>query len=163
MKVICQECGKELDNTGFIHHDYNDCGRYHLKRAEEILGFNLTLLTNENSSLSERLFAEQSDVLESDAKMTKITETVKRMAELVTCAPVPTDEAINILSKDVEELCGIIKISFVTEDTKTPENPQNVCPAKSCHVNGTVPLSGDSPDAKGREMSCVEKEKGEQK
>jgi hypothetical protein len=37
------------------------------------------------------------------------------MAELVTCAPVPTDEAINILSKDVEELCGIIKISFVTE------------------------------------------------
>jgi len=40
MKSICQECGQELSSWG-EKHDYQDCGRYHLKRAEEILGFSL--------------------------------------------------------------------------------------------------------------------------
>lgn len=40
MKVICQECGKELSSWA-EQHDYQDCGRYHLKRSEEILGISL--------------------------------------------------------------------------------------------------------------------------
>jgi hypothetical protein len=40
MKTICQECGKELSSWA-EQHNYQDCGSYHLKRAEEILGFSL--------------------------------------------------------------------------------------------------------------------------
>jgi len=40
MKAICQECGKELSSWD-EKHTYIDCGNYHLKRAEEILGFSL--------------------------------------------------------------------------------------------------------------------------
>ena len=39
-QTICQECGQQL-SSWTDKHSLEDCGKYHLKRAEEILKFNL--------------------------------------------------------------------------------------------------------------------------
>lgn len=106
-KFICQECGQQLSSLG-EKHTYNDCGQYHLKRAQEILGFNFESMSNDIRTLSERLYAEQTDVLESDAKLSKIAQVVGKMVELARCAPVPSDEALNIFSANTEELNKIL-------------------------------------------------------
>jgi hypothetical protein len=49
-KVICQECGHQLTTWG-DKHTLNDCGQYHLKRAQEILGFDLSELEKANDEL----------------------------------------------------------------------------------------------------------------
>ncbi len=46
-KVICQECGQQLTSWA-DKHTVQDCGKYHLKRAQEILGFNREQLERDN-------------------------------------------------------------------------------------------------------------------
>lgn len=116
--MICQECGQNLNSLA-DKHTYTDCGQYHLKRAQEILGFNVSAMQDEIKNLSERLYAEQIDVLESDAKLSEITKIVGKMVELARCAPVPTDEAVNIFSSHAEELNKILSVvSKPTQEVK---------------------------------------------
>jgi hypothetical protein len=43
--ITCQECGQKL-NSWADKHTLEDCGKYHLKRAEQILGFSYINLDN---------------------------------------------------------------------------------------------------------------------
>jgi hypothetical protein len=108
MPVTCQECGQQLLSNA-TKHTYNDCGQYHLKRAQEILGFSFESMSNEIKNLSDRLYAEQSDVLESDAKITKAFEILDTMQ------PIP--ENAN-QKKDLENFVDRLRECFVTENTK---------------------------------------------
>lgn len=57
-KAVCQECGKELSSWA-EKHTIQDCGDYHLKRAQEILSFNLNQIKQaceDHANTSQQLF-----------------------------------------------------------------------------------------------------------